>query len=92
MLKEVREGVILRVIVKPNARENSIEGIDEWRGRIKVNIKAQPVKGKANRELIKFLSNLFGAEVEILKGETSREKDVLVRGVNLEEVKRRLKL
>ncbi len=41
---------------------------------------------------MKFFSKLLGAEVSIVKGETSREKDLLVRGglSGGEEVKRRL--
>ncbi|ASJ16331.1 hypothetical protein A3L04_04210 [Thermococcus chitonophagus] len=91
MLREAREGTILQVIVRPNAKENKIEGIDEWRNRLKVSVKAPPVGGKANKELVKFLSKFFGAEVEIVRGETSREKDLLVK-LGIEEVKRRLKL
>ena len=47
---------------------------------------------KANKELVKFLSKLRGAEVSIVRGETGREKDLLVRGVEIEEVKKRLGL
>lgn len=60
--------------------------------RIRISIKAPPVKGEANKELIKFLSKILGAKVEIIRGETSREKDLLVKGIKLEEVKKRLKL
>jgi len=47
--------------------------------------------GKANKELVKFLSKLLGAEVELVRGETSREKDLLVR-LSAEEVRRKLNL
>jgi len=92
MIKENKEGVILQIYVQPKAKKNEIEGIDEWRGRLKVKVKAPPVGGKANKELVKFLSKLLGAEVELVKGETSREKDVLVRGMKAEEVKKKLGL
>lgn len=92
MIKESKEGVILQIYVQPKAKKNEIEGIDEWRGRLKVKVKAPPVGGKANKELVKFLSKLLGAEVELVKGETSREKDVLVRGMKAEEVKKKLGL
>ena len=92
MIKENKEGVILQIYVQPKAKKNEIEGIDEWRGRLKVKVKAPPVGGKANKELVKFLSKLLGAEVELVKGETSREKDVLVRGMMAEEVKKKLGL
>ncbi len=89
-LKETKEGTLLFVYVQPKAKKNEIEGIDEWRGRLKVKIQAPPVEGKANKELVKFLSKVLGADVEIVRGETSREKDLLVKGLKAEEVKKRL--
>ncbi len=85
-LKESKEGTILLVYVQPKAKKNEIDGVDEWRGRLRVKIKAPPVEGKANREVVKFLSKLFGREVVLVRGETSREKDLLVRGAGKEEV------
>lgn len=92
VLKETKDGTIIQVIVRPNSKENKIEGVDNWKNRIRISIKAPPVKGEANKELIKFLSKILGAKVEIIRGETSREKDLLVKGIKLEEVKKRLKL
>ncbi len=89
-LKQTKEGTLLLIYVQPKAKKNAIEGIDEWRGRLKVKIKAPPVEGKANKEVVKFFSKLLGAEVEIVRGETSREKDLLVKGLSAEEVKKRL--
>ncbi|WP_456395113.1 DUF167 domain-containing protein [Thermococcus sp.] len=90
-LKETKDGTLLRVYVQPKAKRNEIDGVDEWRGRLKIKVKAPPVGGKANKELIKFLSKLLGAEVVLVRGETSREKDLLVK-LSAEEVKRLLKL
>ena len=89
-LKETKEGTLLLIYVQPKAKKNAIEGIDEWRGRLKVKIKAPPVEGKANKEVVKFFSKLLNAEVAIVKGETSREKDLLVKGLKVEEVKKLL--
>ena len=89
-LKETEDGTLILIYVQPKAKKNEIEGVDEWRGRLKVKVKAPPVEGKANREVVKFFSKLFNAEVEIVKGQTSREKDLLVRGLGKEEVKRKL--
>ncbi len=91
-LKETKEGTVLLIYVQPKAKKNEIEGIDEWRGRLKVKIKAPPVEGKANRELVKFFSKLLGVEVKIVKGETSREKDLLIKGLKVGEVKKRLRI
>lgn len=91
-IKETKEGVLLMIYVQPKAKKNAIEGVDEWRGRLKVRIAAPPVEGKANKEVVKFFSKLLGAEVSIVRGETSREKDLLVKGLSVEEVKKKLNL
>ena len=52
-----------------------------------------PIKGKANRELITFLSWLLGVgkgSVNIIKGHTTRNKVVAVDGLSREEVMKRL--
>ncbi|AJC70960.1 MAG: YggU family protein [Thermococcus sp.] len=91
-LKETKDGTLLLIYVQPKAKKNEIEGIDEWRGRLKVKIQAPPVGGKANKEVVKFFSKTLGAEVELVGGETSREKTLLIRGLSAEEVSKKLGL
>ncbi|WP_297498740.1 DUF167 domain-containing protein [Thermococcus sp.] len=91
-LRETKGGTLLLIYVQPKAKKNEVEGIDGWRGRLKVKIKAPPVDGKANKEVVKFFSKLLNAEVELVKGQTSREKNLLVKGVGEEEVRKRLGL
>ena len=64
------------VKVIANAKRNEIVEIDEAKKTMKVKIKAQPVSGKANKELLKFLSKHFKKKVEIVKGKKSKEKIV----------------
>jgi len=65
----------LSVKIIPNAKKTEVV---EWDGKIlKVKIAAPAVEGKANRELIRLLSELCDcsqSEVEILKGQTSKQK------------------
>ena len=68
----------IKVKVKPNSAKNKVLGLDE-QGFLRVDIKAPAQKGKANKELIKFLSKHFKKRVEIISGFKSREKRVLVR-------------
>lgn len=56
-LKEKGE-VYLRVKARPGASKNEIKEIMAD-GSIKIDISAPPVGGKANKELIKFLSQEF---------------------------------
>ena len=84
-LQETAEGVILDVHVKPKSKlfQLKIEG-DE----LVVSCREAPVKGKANKELLKQLSRLFNRRVELVSGFTSRQKRFLVSDIGAEEVKR----
>ena len=46
----------IKVVVKVNSKENKIEKIDDY---YKVYLKARPVEGEANLELVKFLTRYF---------------------------------
>lgn len=62
----------LTVFVKPNARENKIDGwVDEY--TVKIKIAAPAKEGRANQELVKFLSNQLGiakSTIELVHGQT----------------------
>ena len=63
----------LLVKVIPNAEKNEIK--DFKGGILYVKISAPPVKGKANKELLKFLKRKFEVkDIKIVSGEKSRLK------------------
>ncbi len=77
--------------VSPNASRNEMVSFTD--GVLRVKVSAPPIKGKANRELITFLSRLLGVgkdSVNIIKGHTTRNKVVAIDGLSREEVMRRL--
>lgn len=77
--------------VYPNATRNEVIGFAD--GVLRVKISAPPVKGKANRELLAFFSQLLGISqgaITITKGYTSRNKTVAVDGLSQEELLKRL--
>jgi uncharacterized protein (TIGR00251 family) len=79
-LIEDRNGIKLRVHVRPRARENAILGI-EAEG-LRVHITSPPVGGAANRELKGFLAKVLDispSRVEIVSGQRSRFKTVRIR-------------
>lgn len=69
----------LKVIVKPNSKENKILEYDNNKDALKVAVSAAPEKGKANHELIKFLSKLTRKRIVISSGLKSRQKTLLIR-------------
>lgn len=72
-----KEGTEIDVMVSPHSNSSGIQGIDEWRGRIIVKIRAPPEAGKANKELIELFSSLLG-KAELGRGSTNRMKTVVV--------------
>ncbi len=93
-MKKTSKGIVIPVKVQPGAKRDGIAG--EWGGRLKIQVKAPPEKGKANEAVIKLLAKSFGIQkssVHIISGEFSREKKVLVQGMtsakNLENLYRK---
>ncbi len=84
------EGTLVRVRVNPGARETAVRGVDEWRGVLEIDVSEPPEKGRANKELIRFLKDKTGADVKLLSGETSREKTLLIEGKTPDEVEEAL--
>lgn len=81
----------ISLVVYPNAAKNEVAGFAE--GVLRVKVSAPPVKGKANKELITFLSQRLGVgkdRLSIVKGHTTRNKVVAVDGLNQEEILKRL--
>jgi uncharacterized protein len=83
------DSVILEVKVVPGASQTEVAG---WEGeRVRIRIAAPPEKGKANKELVHFLSKRLGVsrtKIAVISGATSRIKRVEIEG--LEEVRSRL--
>ena len=80
---ETKEGCVLEVTVKPRSRnfKVTVEGED-----IVVSCTEEPVKGKANKEIIKEFSKMFHRQVELVSGFASREKRLLVKNAKRIEV------
>ncbi|NMB63011.1 MAG: YggU family protein [Chloroflexi bacterium] len=79
----------LQVKVIPNAPRTELVGTLE-NGVLKIKLKAPPEKGRANKELIKYLHSIFNIDrdqVEIITGQTTRLKYVRLLGVGEEDLK-----
>lgn len=62
----------MEVIVKTNCPKNEV--VSSRNGIYKINIKAKPEKGEANREIEKFLSKYFKRKIRIISGFKSKKK------------------
>lgn len=75
----------------PGASRNEITGFRD--DMLLVKIAAAPEKGKANRELIDFLSGKLGirkTDITILRGDTSRTKILEIRSLSQEKLREKL--
>jgi len=75
--------LLLRIKVQANASKD--EFCDAMGQQLKVRISAPPVDGKANQYLIKFLAKqlrVSKSQVELVSGETSREKRFKIFGLS----------
>jgi uncharacterized protein len=90
-IKETKDGALLSIFVKPNSPKFKIE-LDG--SEIVVYATKEPEKGKVNKEIIKELTRIVHSKVEITSGFTSKEKQLLVKGmkkVQIEELLKALK-
>ncbi len=74
---------LLNVRVQPGAPKTETAGLLAD-GSVKVRLNARPVKGEANRELVAFLAGRLGvrtSSVRILRGLTTRNKTVVIDGI-----------
>ena len=80
-LQERDGAVMFAVRVIPRASKSEIVG--EQNGALKVRLKSPPVDGAANDELIRLLSREFGvarSQVDIVSGQTSKQKRIRING------------
>lgn len=71
----------------PNASKTEFAG--QYGDALKIKLSSPPLDGKANAELIKFLSKKLGvskASIDIVLGETSRDKHLEIRDIQKEQV------
>ena len=62
----------LRIKVKPSSNKNKIVKMEN--GVFKIWLKSVPEKGKANKELQKYLKKITGIPIKITSGLTSENK------------------
>lgn len=86
-LNEKDNAVTIRIRVQPRASRTEIVG--EHAGAIKLRVAAPPVDGKANEECRRFLAKLFkvgATSIEIISGDSSRDKVIRVSNLSARRV------
>ncbi|MFC2016118.1 DUF167 domain-containing protein [Chloroflexota bacterium] len=84
-MKEEQATIVVQV--QPNASQNKVVRFED--GVLHLRIAAPPIKGKANQELIKFLSDILGigkGNLTIEKGMTSKRKVIVIKRLTQSQV------
>lgn len=91
-LRQRGEAVVFTVRVVPRASRDKIAGIHD--GAVRIRLTAPPVEGAANEALVSFLSSVLRVpkrDIELVSGQTARNKVVSVSGLSPAEVEARLR-
>ena len=90
-IKKVENGVVLFIRLTPNSSKDDFIGYcDEY---VKIKVSAPPNENKANKKLLSFLSDAFKlskSSVELISGDKSRLKKVLLKNIDEEKGKQKI--
>lgn len=81
---EHKDGVVVLLHCQPGAKVSRVVG--EHGDRLKISLNAPAVDNKANDVLVAFLSERLEQprkHIELLSGQTSRQKRVLIHGESI---------
>ena len=93
-VSENRNGVILAIEVTAGAKKNLFpDGYNAWRKTIGCRVSAEAVEGKANRAIIRLVSEILdvpASSISIQAGAVSSQKKLLITGPSRQDVMDRL--
>ena len=90
-LRDTAQGVTLRVRVQPRSSRNALVG--EREGALVVRLTAPPVEGRANQALARMLADALGvppSAVQLVRGDSGRDKVVAIAGIDAATARARL--
>jgi len=86
-LKTQGDGVVLSIKVQPRASMNEIG--EAMGAELKVKVTAPPVDSAANEAVLRLLADVLDCprgSVQLIRGNTSRHKQILIQRIPLETV------
>ena len=92
-LKAVPDGVCLSIKVQPRASKNEIGAAAH--GELKIKVTAPPVDAAANEAVLRMLAERLDCHrgtLQLLRGQTSRHKQVLIRGMSADAVLHKMRI
>ena len=92
-LKAGPDGVCLSLKVQPRSSKSEIGEVAN--GELKIKVTAPPVDAAANEAVLRLLAECLDCPrgaVQLIRGQTSRHKQVFVRGMSAEAVLEKLRI
>ena len=86
-----QKSVTLTIQVQPRAKRSEVLGFTE--GILRLKIAAPPIEGKANKEVISYLSEVLDipkGNIEIERGHASKIKVIAISGLEHEHIYERI--
>ena len=80
IIRATPDGCEVDILVSPRSNRSGPEGVDEWRRMLVFRVKAPPLEGRANKEVVALMNEITGFKCAVIRGMTSRQKTVLIRG------------
>lgn len=91
LVADAKDGVVLRVHVRPRARRRGVLGVGE--SALVIGVGAAPERGRATEEAVRTLARWLGvapSRLAVVSGVTSRSKRIAIAGLTAAEVRSRL--
>ncbi|MDB5762732.1 MAG: hypothetical protein JWQ21_1727 [Herminiimonas sp.] len=90
---QIANGIRVAVLIMPNAKKSEISGLFD--DSLKIRLQAQPIEGKANDALIRYIAGLLDipkSAIAIAHGATGKRKilEISARGLTVDAVKQAL--
>lgn len=88
VLTQTPDGIVIRLFVQPKARRTGIIGLHG--DRLKVSVTEPPDRGKATEAVVRLIAETFHttrSTVQVLRGDISRQKDLLLQAQSMSAVR-----
>jgi len=79
-LSKTSQGAVIKVKVSVGSNEFAVDGYDSWANALKIRVKSQAKKEKANLEIERELGKITECKAKIIQGRHSSTKTVELIG------------
>lgn len=93
LLTETSGGVTIAIEVAPASKREEVAGINRWRGRLQIAVRAAAQKGAANAAVLNVLATALEipqSSLILSSGEKSRRKTVVVSDLSIADLSARI--